>query len=276
MRIGPLLSAVLIGVAVVLTARGTSTHSSMPTPDNAIYALARALARLSAYETPLELIPSTREFFETLSKVSQPPLSQDLDILLNSKDPTQVREADRRVSENPLLHALMRNTLAPVLLKAGFSGNVIPGSAQATINVRLIPDSDFDALLSHMRQVINDPNVDVSLASPDTPDGQRAAALLKLRSSLGPSAKDTALYRALQSSAHSIWPDTPVTPYLFQAGTDAGAWRSRGVPVYGVYPYPITAEDLRRMHGNDERVSIHSLDQGTELIYKTLVQVESE
>ena len=265
-----------LSIPVMVTATGSSTHSSMPTPDNAIYALARALSRLSEYETPLELIPSTREFFETLAKVGPPPLSNNLDILLNSKNPEQVREADRRVSQNPLLHALMRNTLAPVILKAGFRGNVIPGSAQATINVRLIPNTDFGALLSHMRQVISDPHVDVSLASPDTPEGQRAAALLKLRSSLSPSTKDTTLYCALQASAHSIWPDAPVTTYLFQAGTDAGAWRSRGVPVYGIYPYPITAEDLRRMHGNDERVSIHSLEQGTKLIYKTLVQVESE
>ena len=64
-----------------------------------------------------------------------------------------------------------------------------------------------------------------------------------------------------------------MTPYLFQAGTDAGAWRTRGVPVYGIYPYPITAEELTRMHGNDERVSIESLRQGTEMIYRTLVDV---
>ena len=50
-------------------------------------------------------------------------------------------------------------------------------------------------------------------------------------------------------------------------------WRSRGVPVYGIYPYPIDAEDLSRMHGNDERVSIQSLDQGTKMIYETLVKV---
>jgi acetylornithine deacetylase/succinyl-diaminopimelate desuccinylase-like protein len=91
-----------------------------------------------------------------------------------------------------------------------------------------------------------------------------------------PSSQDTELYRALEQSAHSLWPQTPVTPYLFQAGTDAMAWRRRGIPVYGIYPYPITAEDLRRMHGNDERVAIRSLEQGTELIYKTLVQLESE
>ena len=58
-----------------------------------------------------------------------------------------------------------------------------------------------------------------------------------------------------------------------QAGTDAGAWRARGVPVYGIYPYPITNDELRRMHGNDERVSVASLQQGTEMIYRTLVSV---
>ena len=64
-----------------------------------------------------------------------------------------------------------------------------------------------------------------------------------------------------------------MTPYLFQAGTDAAAWRSRGIPVFGIYPYPISNDELRRMHGNDERVSVESLRQGTEMLYRTLVRV---
>lgn len=124
--------------------------------------------------------------------------------------------------------------------------------------------------------MIDDKRIDISLPPSDTPEGARAAALLKLTAGLQQSPENTSLYRALEQSAHSIWPQRPVTTYLFQAGTDAIAWRSRGVPVYGIYPYPITAEDLRRMHGNDERVPIESLEQGTELIYKTLLQIESE
>jgi len=54
------------------------------------------------------------------------------------------------------------------------------------------------------------------------------------------------------------------------------AWRSRGIPVYGIYPYPISAEDLSRMHGNDERVAVKSLEQGTRLIYETLVEVAAK
>lgn len=263
-------------IPLLLTATGASTHSSMPTPDNAILVLSKALAKLADFETPLELTPSTREFFATLANTSSPPLSDNLNTLLNSKDPRLIHEADREISENPLLHALARNTIAPVMLKAGFRGNVIPGSAEATINLRLIPGTDFEALISSIRHVIDDDRVDVSLARPNTPEGARAAALLKMTANLQPSPKNTSLYRALEQSAHSIWPQRPVTSYLFQAGTDAIAWRSRGVPVYGIYPYPITAEDLRRMHGNDERVPIQSLEQGTELIYKTLVQLESE
>ena len=263
-------------VPVILTATGTSTHSSMPTPDNPILTLSKALAKLADFETPLELLPSTREFFATLAQTSAPPLSENLKTLLNSKDPKAIQEADSEISKNPLLHALGRNTIAPVMLKAGFRGNVIPGSAEATINLRLIPGTYVEALLSSMKRVINDDRVNVSLARPTTPEGARAAALLKSTAGLQPSSKDTSLYRALEQSAHSIWPERPVTTYLFQAGTDAIAWRSRGVPVYGIYPYPITAEDLRRMHGNDERVPIQSLEQGTELIYKTLVKLESE
>jgi acetylornithine deacetylase/succinyl-diaminopimelate desuccinylase-like protein len=64
-----------------------------------------------------------------------------------------------------------------------------------------------------------------------------------------------------------------VTPYLFQAGTDAAPWRTRGVPVYGIYPYPITAQDLTRMHGNDERVPVESLESGLRMITHTLLEV---
>jgi acetylornithine deacetylase/succinyl-diaminopimelate desuccinylase-like protein len=86
------------------------------------------------------------------------------------------------------------------------------------------------------------------------------------------SSTDTELYQTLARTASELW-NAPVSPYLFQAGTDAIAWRSRGIPVYGVYPYPITDDDLSRMHGNDERVPVNSLEEGEKWIYTTLVEV---
>jgi acetylornithine deacetylase/succinyl-diaminopimelate desuccinylase-like protein len=246
-------------IPLTITARGTSTHSSMPRPDNAIFALARALAKLSAYETPLTITASTRDFFMALSRTSTPPMSDYFRDVVGS-DAARARRADSVVSRDPLLHALIRNTIAPVIINGGFRANVIPGSAEAMVNLRLIPGSDPAALVRDIARVIGDTTIHLSIgsriyqASPESP-------------------RTTDLYKALERAARATFPGAEVTPYLFQAGTDAGAWRSKGVPVYGIYPYPIDADDLTRMHGNDERVSIASLQEGTEMIYRTLVDV---
>ena len=254
------------GVSLLLTAHGKSTHSSMPRPDNAIFTLAKALAKIADYDTQPTLIPSTREFFLTLAKTSQPPMSTYFTNLVNGTDPELVKQADREISKDPLLHAIMRNTIAPVLMNAGFRGNVIPGTAEATINFRLIPGANTADLIGEIKQVIGDPNVDVTVASSALGGNSGVQKV-------APSTQETELYAALVRQSKVVYPEAAVTPYLFQAGTDSAAWRSRGIPVYGIYPYPIDAEDLSRMHGNDERVSVESLRTGTDLIYKTLLEV---
>ena len=251
-------------VAVLVSARGTSTHASMPRPDSAIFTLARALAKLSAWETPVELTPSTRRFLRTLARTSAAPMSEYFATLADGTDAAAIARADAEVSKDPLLHAIVRNTFAPVFLNAGFRSNVIPGSAQATLNVRIIPGTDVRALLATFEQVIRDPRVSLTFSNP-------SAAAVAGRGA--PSPESTDLFRALERQARATFAGADVTPYLFQAGTDAVAWRSRGVPVYGIYPYPITSDELTRMHGNDERVSVESLRAGTELIYQTLVDV---
>jgi len=267
------------GISLRLTARGTSTHSSMPRPDNAIYTLARALVELGGYDTKPKLTTETRQFFAALAEVSPEPHATHFRNLL-SDDPAKVSAADKFLSEDTLLHAIMRNTIAPVLMNAGFRGNVIPGSAEATINFRTIPGTTPEELIAEIRNVIKDPRVDIDVApmsltrAPMTPEQQKAqeAYIRGMRNSK-PSPQDNELYKSLVKISGKVYPTAKVTPYLFQAGTDASAWRSRGIPVYGIYPYPIDHEDLKRMHGNDERVPISSLETGVQLIYQTLLDV---
>ncbi len=269
-------------ISLLLTARGTSTHSSMPLRDNAIFTLARALVKLSEYETPPKLTESTRQFFLTLAETSAEPLKTHFRNLATSHDAALVGAADRAISENTLLHAIMRDTIAPVFLNAGFRGNVIPGSAEATVNFRVIPGTTPRELIEEVKRVIGEPRVDVTVApgttgtrGPLTPEQQKAAAAtLAAAARAVESPKSGALYEALVKQAKVTWPEARVTPYLFQAGTDAAAWRNRGIPVYGIYPYPITAQDLQRMHGNDERVPIDSLKAGLKLITNTLLEVQ--
>ncbi len=264
-----------ISVWFKLTAHGRTTHSSMPVPNDAISQLANALSELGNYRTKVHLLSSTRQFFLTLAQVSQSPISEQFEHLVNASDPQQAEAADSEVSKDPLLNAIMRNTFAPVFVSAGLRGNIIPGSAEATLNLRLLPGTNIDEVFAEIRGVIRNPQIDITLAGGDPSTKDEVPELRKHFediSAVPPSPTDTDLYRALASQGQEAF-HAPVTPYLFQAGTDAAAWRKRGVPVYGIYPYPIATEDLSRMHGNDERVRVRSLAQGTEMIYKMLLQV---
>lgn len=249
-------------IPLTVTARGTSTHSSMPRSDNAIFALSRALAKLSAYETPLTITPATKRFFTALAKTSAPPMSTYYRDLVGD-DAAKAKRADAVVSRDPLLHSLVRNTMAPVIIQGGFRANVIPGSAQATINLRMVPGSNPAAFVETLKKIVGDSTIEMKLPA-------------TIARPSDPSSEDTDLYRALVREAKVQFPGAEVTPYLFQAGTDASAWRSRGVPVYGIYPYPIDADELTRMHGNDEKVSVASLEQGVQMIYRTIVSVAAK
>ena len=258
---------------IVLTSKGTSTHSSMPLPDNPIASLGAALGRIAAYETPVQLTAESKQFFLTLGKTSTGATSRHFQNLVNGT-PAQVRAADKEISKDPLLHAIMRNTIAPVLISGGFRSNVIPGSAEATLNLRLIPGTDPLEMVKLIEKLVADPRITVKLAvAPTATAATAGASAVAALAAVPVSSTDTELYRALALESKIQWPSAEVTPYLFQAGTDAAAWRSRGVPVYGIYPYPITNDELRRMHGNDERVSVESLREGTDMVYRTLVRV---
>src|SRR4026208_769076 len=157
----------------------------MPRPDNAIFTLGRALARLADYDTKVQLTPSTKQFFLTLAKTSAPPASDYFRTIATSTDAAAVARADREVSKDPLIHSLLRNTIAPVLMNAGFRGNVIPGSAEATVNIRTIPGTDLNDLVREFEQVIGDPRVEVKLSNPGA--GFAAGK---------PSSEDTELFKA--------------------------------------------------------------------------------
>ena len=110
-------------VTLLLTAKGTSTHSSMPRSDNAIFMLSKAMAKLADYDTQPKLIPSTKEFFLTLAKTSKPPFSTYFYNLVNSDDPKLVHEADLKISESStLLHRrLCAIRLRPFFCKPVFA-----------------------------------------------------------------------------------------------------------------------------------------------------------
>jgi acetylornithine deacetylase/succinyl-diaminopimelate desuccinylase-like protein len=267
-----------LSVTFRLKTRGPVGHSSRPLPpmQTANGRMIAALARLSAYETPVKLVPQARDYFRALARLNPGPLRQGIEKLLRANDVRTQAEAERQIlaakpGDAPMLHALMRDTLIITMFNSGIKPNVIPGEAEAIVNTRLLPGTTTDQLVAEMRRVMDDPQVSIEIVSPL---GQEAARNYYLmRTGVAASPVSTDLYRALERNARRLWPQAQVIPALFEAGTDATAWRERGVPVYGIYPYPLNDEILLGMHGHDERIAVRSLHEGTDFVYGILLDV---
>ena len=152
----------------------------------------------------------------------------------------------------------MRNIFVPTIVDGGFRANVLPGTAEATVNMRMLPGQKPRPLIRELRRVVDDPKVEITPIVTGDATVEETLDTFDKRAEQAPSPIDTDLYRTLVREGRRQWPGVEVTPALFEAGTDATPWRSRGIPVYGIYPYPISHADLKAMHGNDERIAIRA------------------
>jgi acetylornithine deacetylase/succinyl-diaminopimelate desuccinylase-like protein len=267
-----------LSVTFALKSTGRSGHSSRPfrSEEMANNRLISALARLAAHDPMVKLVPASEAYFKALLPISSEQTAADIRELLAAKDQSELETAGKKlVADDPgdglLVHALLRDTMVITMIDAGIKPNVIPGDAKAIVNTRLLPGTTTDQMIAEIKRVIDDPNIDVSIVTSLSP--QEARDYYLMRAKIPASPVNTALYEALERNAKRLWNDAAVVPTLFEAGTDATAWRERNVPVYGIYPYPLDDDILSRMHGNDERISVQALHQGTEWIYNTVREV---
>lgn len=241
---------------VTLSTEGTSGHSSIPSRDNAIGRLARAVDRVAPYQFPVNLNPVTRAYFEGLTQVPNHPLATQFRILTHEDDGPDWEEAVARISEEPTYNAYLRTTCTPTIFKAGFRENAIPGRAEANVNCRLLPTENAETVVRRLRDAIGDPKVTL------TPTKPRQPAM---------SPVDHPIFESLRAVMKEIAPGAVVVPYMSAGATDSAKLRLKGINAYGLLPFPMTAEDKARMHGNDERLSVESLKFGTEFLYRLVV-----
>lgn len=242
---------------VRLTATGPSGHGSVPLPDNALAALARACARLHAWRAPVRLNETTRLSFRGLAAVEADPATRQAMLDVAGDDPARAAAAADLLSRDPGHAAVLRSAAALTLLQGGIRSNVIPSEGGATFNLRVLPGDDPAALLAAMQEAAGEPTVTLALdRAPAAPPA--------------PSPVDSALYRALADAATTMAPGAVVVPSMSTGATDGAALRAAGIPTYGILPFPLEAEDSRRMHGDDERVPLPALGWGAELLYRTL------
>ncbi|MQC18112.1 MAG: M20/M25/M40 family metallo-hydrolase [Chloroflexi bacterium] len=238
-----------IGVAekgpfwVTLRASGRPGHGSVPHDDNAADRLIRALYRIQTWERPLQPAPGVREYFRQLHEagvLEQEPIDEVL---------AEIAAA------NPRMRSVQMNSISLTTLNAGVKHNVIPASAEATLDVRLIPGYDPAQFMEELRSVIDDDQIEIEevfvSASPSSP-------------------MDTELYQVMSREVRRVVEDAVIVPGVSTGFTDSRVFRRRGITAYGFVPTFTAPDDQGRVHGNDERLSIENLRLGMQILHHTV------
>jgi acetylornithine deacetylase/succinyl-diaminopimelate desuccinylase-like protein len=240
-----------VSVNVAVIAKGPSGHASIPTKDNAVVHLAAAVAKIGAYSAPVHFTTVVRRYFEGLAAISDDEIAKWMRSLESSD---RAEHAQRVIAEtNPEWGAMMRDTIAPTMLSGGVRANVIPGEARAMLNIRLLPGDTIDVLLGALTKLVNDPQVHLEV--------QPNAGLAAPTSSL-----ESDFYAVINKVASQDFGGAPVLPYQSPWATDSSQLRLHNVQAYGLWPFPVTDEDLKRMHGDDERLPVASFNKGIEVL----------
>jgi acetylornithine deacetylase/succinyl-diaminopimelate desuccinylase-like protein len=242
-----------------LVAKGTAGHGSRPRQDNAVVRLANAVSKVGAWQPPMRLNDTTRTYFERLAQVSDPESAQRYKDLFDSRKSPEVQ---KYLAANELGHnSILRTSISPTILRAGFRENVIPSQAEAVLDIRALPDEDMPRFFDELRKVIGDPNVEIV-----PPSGGRPVAT--------PSRLDTEMFRVLESVQKRMFPSASTLPGMLTGATDMAQLRAKGVQAYGIGPALETAEGgLTGAHADDEFINEAALYQFVEYLWNAVTGI---
>jgi acetylornithine deacetylase/succinyl-diaminopimelate desuccinylase-like protein len=223
-------------------------HSSLPTRDNAIYHLARALTRIEAFDFPVELNEVTRGYFAAAAKIEGGELGADLAGVLVSPPSAG---AVARLAQRPEYNARMRTTCVATMLEAGHAPNALPQMARANVNCRVLPGHSTE----EVRQILVGIIADDQIAVTETERATVAPA----------SPLDEELMDAVAEISEAMWPSVPVVATMSAGASDSRYFRSAGIPAYGVSGIFVDVDDIRA-HGRDERLGVRQFFEGNEFL----------
>jgi acetylornithine deacetylase/succinyl-diaminopimelate desuccinylase-like protein len=231
---------------VRLVVNGISGHASVPRIDNAVVHLASAVSKLGTWETPMRFNETTLTYFQRLATIAAPEnAARYRDLIDAGRRPA----AERYLAEHePRHYSMLRTSVAPTVLKGGFRMNVIPSEAEATIDVRALPDEDIATFYAQMQRIVDDPAVRIEAM----PQGARPVA--------APSRIDTDMFRALERASQLVYPGSTTLPTMLTGATDMAQLRARGIQSYGIGPAVTQADsDNYGAHSDVERLPESSL-----------------
>jgi acetylornithine deacetylase/succinyl-diaminopimelate desuccinylase-like protein len=247
---------VMFGVAVAekrphnvrLIAKGDPGHGSMPHANNAVVTLVHALERILRSPRPIHISDVTAAMFRAIASEQKFPAPL---LLRHVQNPLIQRALAGRLGADPLLGALVHDTVSLTILRAGYKINVIPEGAEAELDCRLLPDTDAAEFDRWLDERIADKRVRVEIGESAPPSGVAPMS--------GP------FYEAIHRAVAAHVPGAGVFPFQVPGATDGRYFRQRGYAAYGFGPVIMDREDIGRVHGIDERISAENLLLGIKM-----------
>jgi acetylornithine deacetylase/succinyl-diaminopimelate desuccinylase-like protein len=242
-----------------VTATNPGGHSSLPTPDNAIYHVADALSRLEKSHFPFELNEVTRAELTTRATLVQGQQAEDIRAILKTPpDPA----AMKRLSANPVYNATMRTTCVATMMSAGHAPNALPGRAQANVNCRILPGHSQEEVRQDLIRIFADPTLAVEYVN----NSGEVLGKGSDRAAAPPPPLNEAVFKPLRETVHTLWPGLTILPEMETGASDSIYTMAAGMPSYGFNGMAIEEGD-ERAHGRDERLGIESYYAGVEFQY---------
>lgn len=236
-------------VSLTLSVDGPGGHSSTPLPESTIGILARAVSRLETHPMPAHLEGPIRQMLEYAGPEMAFPMRV---VMANLWALSPV--VKWQLSQTPTANAALRTTTAPTIIQAGNKDNVLPAHASAVVNFRILPGDSVEKVITHARQVIADARVTVAPLSPE--EAREPAPVSRV---------DVPAYQLIAASVREIVPEAVVVPGLTLGGTDARNYIEVAEDCYRLQPMILNQDDLSRIHGTDERLSVENYLRGVQI-----------
>ncbi len=228
-----------------LTAVDTPGHGSTPKASSAVTRIVDALAILRANPFAPRIVPAVDAMFQSLATSSEPEWQEAFSDMANAtKEPGFLEKLQKH---SPFLHALTRDTCSMTRFEASNKINVVPPSAWAEIDCRILPDRPSEVFVDELRQLIGHTGVEIEVIMAFTP---------------AVSATNALLYRAIEEVTAERHPGSRVMPSVSTAFTDSHFTRDLGIASYGFNPAVVPDSELSRAHGNDERIGVDAFRRG--------------
>jgi carboxypeptidase PM20D1 len=238
-------------VTLTLTAKGQGGHSSQPPKDNSIVKLSKAVTALHENPFPAALESPVSDMFEALA----PHVGGFMGFVFDNQWLTSGVLVNQ-LSKDPVNSTLVRNTTGITMFNSGIKENVIPQTAEAKVNFRLLPSTSVEQLITEVNAIINDPDIVVTSTAWKTPP---------------PIAdKNQPGFKKIEQSVLSVLPNAVVVPSLFTASSDTPHYANLTDNIYRFHAYTVDFKLAGTIHGTGERIAIDSVVNAAKITRKLI------